>query len=110
MTMPSKTQSTLAAGRAILVAATGDVAHLVESHRVGLTALPGDPNSIAQAIRAVLQTGRRGLADMGRTARLLYGAEFSVDRTTTQVETLLSEVSRAHGGGLLNRTNVGSRG
>lgn len=110
VTMPSKTQSTLAAGRAILVAASGDVANLVESHRVGFTALPGDPASVAQAIRAALQSGRRGLADKGRAARLLYEAEFSVDRTTTQVETLLGEVSRVQRGGLLHRTKAGSRG
>lgn len=110
VTMPSKTQSTLAAGRAILVAGTGDVANLVELHRVGFTAMPGDPASIAQGLREVLQTGRRGLADMGRAARLLYEAEFSVDRTTTQVETLLCEVSRVPRRGLLNRTKAGLRG
>jgi len=110
VTMPSKTQSTLAAGRAILAAAAGDVANLVESRRVGFTATPGDSISIAEAIRAVLQTGRGGLADIGRRARLLYESEFSVDRTTTQVETLLSGVSRIQRRGLAHRTMDVSRG
>lgn len=110
VTMPSKTQSTLAAGRAILAAAAGDVANLVESRRVGFTATPGDSIAIAEAIRAVLQTGRGGLADIGRRARHLYESEFSVDRTTTQVETLLSGVSRIQRRGLAHRTMDVSRG
>ncbi|WOQ16974.1 glycosyltransferase family 4 protein [Raineyella sp. W15-4] len=110
VTMPSKTQSILAAGRAILVTGTGDVVNLVDSHRVGFSAMPGDPASISQAIRGILQTGRGGLADMGRTARLLYEDEFSVDRTTTQVEALLGEVSRVQRKGRLKRTKAGSRG
>lgn len=109
ITMPSKTQATLAAGRAILVAATGDVANLVESNGVGITALPGTPTSIAEAIRVMLKLGRRGLADMGRAARLLYETEFSVERTTTRAEGLLDEVSRARRSGVL-RIKAGSRG
>lgn len=110
VTMPSKTQSTLAAGRPILVAGTGDVADLVASHQVGFVVAPGDPGSITQGIRKVLQAGRGGLADMGRRARVLYEEEFSVHRTTDQAETLLEEVSHAKRGGLLQRTKAGQRG
>lgn len=108
MTMPSKTQSTLAAGRAILMAAPGDAAALVESRQVGFTALPGDPVSIAQGIRSLLQAGRRGLADLGSVARQVYEAEFSVDRTTTQVEELLADIAQNQRRGFFRRTGVGS--
>lgn len=108
VTMPSKTQSTLAAGRAILMAAPGDAATLVESRGVGFTALPGDSVSIAQGLRSLLQTGQRGLADLGRTARRVYEAEFSVDRTTSQVEELLADIAQNQRHGLLRRTKASS--
>ncbi|MDO5500414.1 MAG: glycosyltransferase family 4 protein [Propionibacteriaceae bacterium] len=93
VTMPSKTQSTLAAGCAVLVAATGDVADLVRSNGVGFTARAGDAESIADALRAVLRVGRRGLADIGRTARLVYESQFSLERSTESIEMLLGSVA-----------------
>lgn len=108
VTMPSKTQSTLASGRAILMTATGDAAALVETRKVGFTARPGDPASIAQAIRSLLQTGRRGLADLGRAARQVYEAEFSVDSTTIQVEDLLAGVASARSRGPVTRKGARS--
>ncbi len=95
ITMPSKTQAILASGRPILVAANGDLASLVGSSHVGFTALPGNPESIAQAIRALLRAGNERLAEMGVLARRLYATQFSVDRTTDQIEGLLAQVAQA---------------
>ena len=94
ITMPSKTQAILASGRPVLAVATGDVATLVKSNGVGVTASPGDPDSIAGAIRCLLDAGPRPLAQMGRSARVLYDATFSVERTTDQIEGLLDDVAR----------------
>lgn len=93
VTMPSKTQSTLAAGRAILAAADGDLAAVVAGNGVGFTATPGDPRSIAAAIRAALDLGNDGLARMGQRSRQTYLAQFSVDRTVTLMEDLLTDVA-----------------
>lgn len=93
VTMPSKTQSTLASGTAILAAAGGDLAALVEASQVGFTAASGDAHSIAAALRQLLAVGRSRLSEMGRTARSLYEAQFSVQRTTSQAEDLLTSIA-----------------
>ncbi len=93
-TMPSKTQQILASGRAILVAGLGDVAALVEENGVGFTARPGDPESIAAGLTALLRADRGQLAAMGLAARSLYTSQFSVKRTSDQVEELLAMVIR----------------
>jgi len=92
-TLPSKTQSTLSAGRPILAAAHGDLAELVAARGVGFTASPGDPQSIAHAIRSALAAGNGALDSMGAAARALYLSEFSVRHTTDQIEALLTAVA-----------------
>lgn len=94
VTMPSKTQSTLAAGRAILAAADGDLADVVTRNEVGFVARPGDPEAIAAAIRRALDVGRDGLARLGERARRTYLEQFSVDRTVTLMEELLADLAR----------------
>ncbi len=93
VTMPSKTQATLASGRAILAAASGDLAELVKGRHVGFVACPGDAGSIAAALNAALAGGRRELALIGEVARALYLAEFSVEQTTTGLEAILTEAA-----------------
>ncbi len=94
VTMPSKTQAALASGRALLAAASGDLAHLVRTAHLGFVAQPGNSASIATALLEVLEAGRGSLAKIGIAARRHYMAEFSIDHTTTQLETLLEDVSK----------------
>jgi len=100
-TMPSKTQSALAAGKPILAAAPGDLAELVATRGVGVTARPGDPASIAGALRAMLALGRSGLERMGERARGVYIDEFSVEHVASQMEELLCAVAERSRRGLL---------
>lgn len=93
-TMPSKTQATLASGRAILAAAPGDLADLVAGGRLGFVARPGDAHSIAAALRATVAAGRGELARVGEVARARYLAEFSVAHTTSRLEAILTEAAR----------------
>jgi GNAT superfamily N-acetyltransferase len=88
-TMPSKTQSILASGTAVLCAADGDVAGVIESAGAGFVAPPGDPDAIADAIRRATALGRDGLAELGQRARAEYETRFAVSRTTDQAEELL---------------------
>ena len=94
VTMPSKTQATLASGRAVLATSSGDLANLVMSGHLGFVARPGDAESIAGALQAVVSAGREGLARIGAVARARYVAEFSVAHTTTRLEAVLAEVAR----------------
>ena len=94
VTMPSKTQATLAAGRAVIAAASGDLASLVRDGGLGCVANPGDADSIAQALRAAASQGRTKLAEIGAAARARYLAEFSVDHTTDRLEAILGTAAR----------------
>jgi len=93
ITIPSKTQAGFAAGRALLVAAEGDVAAVIRDSRAGFTADPRDPATIAAAIRSACDLGRGGLHDMGVRARQFYERTFSVDRGVTSIESLLEKAA-----------------
>lgn len=58
----------------------GDALDVVTESGTGVTALPGDAESIASAIRRACDVGRDGLATLGMRARTYYDATFSVER------------------------------
>jgi colanic acid biosynthesis glycosyl transferase WcaI len=93
ITMPSKTQASFAAGRAILAAAEGDVAKVIRDSGAGFVADPSDPATIAMAIRSACSLGRAGLHDMGARARSYYELTFSTERGVTSIESLLEKAA-----------------
>jgi len=94
VTMPSKTQAALAAGRAVLVAADGDVARVARESGAGFTAPPGDATAIASALHLACRLGRAGLAELGRRGRAYYEQQFSVEHGVDTVEHLLVQAAR----------------
>lgn len=93
MTMPSKVQAGLAAGRALLVAAPGDAATVIRESGAGFTADPGDPATIADAIRSACLLGRDKLHELGTRARQYYESTFSADRGIARIESLLEQAA-----------------
>lgn len=91
VTMPSKTQAALAAGRPMVVAADGDVVRVIDDGGVGFTAAAGDVDDIAQALEQACDLGRAGLAQLGERARDLYDRQFSARSGVDQIEGLLLE-------------------
>ncbi|MFE9201798.1 glycosyltransferase family 4 protein [Micromonospora sp. NPDC007230] len=96
-TMPSKAQAILAAGRALLVAADGDAAAVASASGAGITARPGDPHSIADAVRAVCALGREKLDLLGRDGREFYDREYSLASGVRRVEEALRAAAWAGG-------------
>lgn len=90
VTMPSKTQAALAAGRALLIAADGDVHQVGAASGAALLARPGDPSDIARAIDDACAEGRSGLAARGRVGRRFYERTFSVELGVDSIEALLT--------------------
>ncbi|MGC4896234.1 glycosyltransferase family 4 protein [Micromonospora sp. DT31] len=103
-TMPSKMQATLAAGRALLVAAPGDAAEVARESGAGITARPGDPESIAAGLREACQLGREKLRLLGQAGRHHYERHFAADLGIRRVE---QELLAAAAGGLRPGAVVG---
>lgn len=93
ITMPSKTQAGLAAGRALLVAAEGDVARVVREAGTGFTVHPDDVQGITEAITQACGMGREGLHRLGTRARAHYERNFSVERGVARIEALLEQAA-----------------
>lgn len=93
VTMPSKVQATLAAGRAMLVAVDGDAADVARDSGAGFPVVPGDPQAIAVGIRVACRLGRSGLAQLGHAGRAYYLRTFSEDVGIDRIERLLLDVA-----------------
>ncbi len=89
LTMPSKTQATLASAKALLVAADGDVQDVVREARAGIAVDSGDVAGLADALLTVVERGRGGLREDGGRGRDYYEATFSVAQGVRRTEELL---------------------
>jgi colanic acid biosynthesis glycosyl transferase WcaI len=78
ITIPSKTQAYLAAGKPILMGIRGDAADLVRRACAGIFCEPGHPHSIAEAVGRLVDAGPDRLAEMGRNGAIFYERELSV--------------------------------
>ncbi len=77
ITIPGKTQASLAAGRPILMAVKGDAARLVEQAGAGVSCAPEDPESIAAGIGVLYAMTADQREEMGRNGRRFYESELS---------------------------------
>ena len=72
ITLPSKTQASLACAKPIVASLRGDLAEILNQAQAGWVAAPENPDSIARAMRTAHQTGREGLRRMGASGRDFY--------------------------------------
>jgi lipopolysaccharide/colanic/teichoic acid biosynthesis glycosyltransferase len=78
VTIPSKTQAYLATGKPILMGVRGNAADLVTRAGSSIVCEPGNPHSIAEAVKELADAGDERLAEMGRAGRAFYDRELSV--------------------------------
>jgi glycosyltransferase involved in cell wall biosynthesis len=88
ITLPSKTQAYLAAGRPILMAVQGDAAALVEESGGGVCCSPEDPEAIADAVMRFVAMGPQARDEMGRRGAQFYQRELSLAIGTQRFEQL----------------------
>lgn len=77
ITIPSKTQAYMYAGKPILMAVRGDAASIVEEAGAGISCIPGDALSIASAAERLYLLPRSHLEEMGEKGRAYYDAHMS---------------------------------
>ncbi|HRJ45862.1 MAG TPA: glycosyltransferase family 4 protein [Opitutaceae bacterium] len=72
ITIPSKTQAYMAAGKPLLMAVGGDAGDLVKASGGGVVAEPENPQALAQAAEQLAKTSPEILAAMGERAKAFY--------------------------------------
>ena len=96
LTLPSKTQATMAAGRPMIVSVAGDVADVVTRYDTGLACPPASAEALADAVLRARDAGPEQLAAWGRNALDAYRQHFSQERGVLAREAARADaVSRA---------------
>lgn len=72
ITIPSKTQAYLYAGRPILMGVAGDAADLVREADAGYVFAPGNSEALAENVRRLIADGPARRDEIGRNAHLFY--------------------------------------
>lgn len=98
ITIPSKTQAYLAAGKPIILAVAGDAADLVQRAGAGVTVPPENPQDLAQAVIGMAALPKDARDKLGRNAAAFYDAELSLDQALTRLERLFAGMTRTHRG------------
>lgn len=95
ITIPSKTQAYLHAGKPILMGVAGDAAMLVEQAQAGLTFEPGNAAALADAISQLVALTEVERAAMGQRGRSYYDRELAFSVGTRAIRTLLEGLQTA---------------
>ena len=91
ITIPSKTQSSMALKKPLLVAVGGEVNHMVEKARAGVSAMPESTLSIKNALSDFLDNFNEWEA-MGNNSRKYYDEHFSMLSNYKRIDRLLEEI------------------
>ena len=78
ITIPSKTQAYMAAGKPLLMAVDGDAADLVRQSGGGVVAESENAAGLAQAADALTETRPQALANMGQQAQQFYAEHLAL--------------------------------
>ena len=92
ITVPSKLQAYLHAGRPVLCGVAGDAADVVSRAGCGLTFPPGDHRALASAVQIVTAMAPDARDQMGARGRRYYDQSFSQDSLVTEYEKLFTGI------------------
>lgn len=92
ITIPSKTQAYLAAGKPVLMAVAGDAADLIQHAGGGVACLPENPTEIASAVERLASLDPMSRAAMGKAGRSFYLRELSLAAGVSSFERVLSSL------------------
>lgn len=78
ITVPSKTQAYLLAGRPILMGVRGDAADLVERAKAGLTFTPGDADDLVRTVLELQAMSQQDRDELGANGSAFYAQHLSL--------------------------------
>jgi lipopolysaccharide/colanic/teichoic acid biosynthesis glycosyltransferase len=93
ITIPSKTQAYMAAGKPLLMAVDGDAANLVRESGAGVVAASEDPQLLAASAEALAAMAPEALAQMGAKAQRHYRDHLSLQIGVQRFGVLFSRLS-----------------
>ncbi|MFO7568530.1 MAG: glycosyltransferase family 4 protein [Smithellaceae bacterium] len=91
VTIPSKTQAYLYAGKPVIMAVRGDAACLIEKSQGGVVCAPEDPEALARAIGALFQMPAEQRRGMGQKGRDFYLGNLSLSCGVARFDRLFSQ-------------------
>jgi glycosyltransferase involved in cell wall biosynthesis len=92
LTIPSKIQAYLAAGRPVIACLNGAGAEIIQEACAGVTVQAEDASALAKAVMALYTMPEQGRLKMGRSGRSYYEEHFSLDKL---VDELIGHLARA---------------
>jgi colanic acid biosynthesis glycosyl transferase WcaI len=90
VTIPQKTQAYMAVGRPIVMAVAGEASEVVREAGAGVVCQPGDPASLADAVRRLADTSPHECEEMGRKGKKFYEERFGFSTGVGRVEAVLA--------------------
>lgn len=96
LTVPSKLQGYLAAGKPVIAALNGEGARVVTAAGAGIACAAGEPEALAKAVQSLAQLGPEALGHMGASARRYAVAHFSLDALTTEAMQHFEDLAATH--------------
>jgi len=97
ITIPSKTQAYLAAGKPILIGVRGDAAQLIEAAGAGIAFTPEDPNDLVSAVERLRRLSPVERQVMGRNGRDFYYSKLSRETGVSEFESVFTSVLQHEG-------------
>ena len=94
ITIPSKIQAYLAAGRPILAGVDGNAAAMVTEAGAGITCTPESPESIAGAAETLFSMPASRRKEMGENGRKYYDRELSLERGVERYDAIFKGFGR----------------
>lgn len=95
ITIPSKTQSYLMAGRPIIMGVRGAAAKLVLRAKAGVTCEPDNPQDIARAVICLRVMSADERASMSESGRSFYWRNLSAEQGVRRIESILRGVVKS---------------
>ena len=94
ITIPSKTQAYMAAGRPILIGVPGDATDLVTQANAGLPCESENPQSIAEAVLKFHAMPRSELDAMGKNGKKFYAQQLAFEIAASRLEENFASVAK----------------